>query len=145
MREKFYFFGSFRDTAKAIEDSKARLEYLEAVIRHGLGDEEIEVSPLVNCLMVQTRFTLDRSKEIADERSEAWKKWSEAKSKAKLWNQNAVKNWEKVSKQNKTQQIITKQNEEEVEVEEEYKEKEDNKQTRIILLLSSLFIEHLFV
>ena len=127
MRERFYFFWSFRETAKAIEDSEARLEYLEAVIRHGLGDEEIELSPLVNALMVQTRFTLDRSKEIADERSEAWKKWSEAKSKAKLWNQNAVKNWEKVSKQNKTQQIITKQNEEEVEVEEEYKEKEDNK------------------
>jgi hypothetical protein len=70
MRERFYFFGSFRETAKAIEDSEARLEYLEAVIRHGLGDEEIEVSPLINCLMVQTRFTLDRSKEISDSASE---------------------------------------------------------------------------
>jgi hypothetical protein len=70
MREKFYFFGSFRDTAKAIEDPTARLEYLEAVIRHGLGDEEIELSPLINCLMVQTRFTLDRSKEISDSASE---------------------------------------------------------------------------
>lgn len=117
MREKFYFFGSFRETAKAIEDSRARLEYLEAVIRHGLGDEEIELSPLINCLMVQTRFTLDRSKEIASERSEAWKKWSEAKSKAKLWNQNAKKNWEIIAKQNKTQQIKTKQNEVEEEVE----------------------------
>lgn len=127
MRERFYFFGSFRETAKAIEDSEARLEYLEAVIRHGLGDEEIEVSPLVNCLMVQTRFTLDRSKEISDERSEAWKKWSEAKSKAKLWNQNAVKNWGKVAKQNKTQQIKTKQNE--VEEEVEYKRNIKEKKT----------------
>jgi hypothetical protein len=70
MRERFYFFGSFRETAKAIEDSEARLEYLEAVIRHGLGDEEIEVSPLVNCLMVQTRFTLDKSHDISDSASE---------------------------------------------------------------------------
>ena len=127
MREKFYFFGSFRDTAKAIEDPKARLEYLEAVIRHGLGDEEIELSPLVNCLMVQTRFTLDRSKEIATERSEAWKKWSEAKSKAKLWNQNAKKSWEIIAKQNKTQQIKTKQNE--VEEEVEYKRNIKEKKT----------------
>ena len=70
MRERFNFFGSFRDTAKAIEDSKARLEYLEAVIRHGLGDEEIELSPLVKCLMVQTRFTLDKSHDISDSASE---------------------------------------------------------------------------
>ena len=70
MRERFNFFGSFRDTAKAIEDPTARLEYLEAVIRHGLGDEEIELSPLVKCLMVQTRFTLDKSHDISDSASE---------------------------------------------------------------------------
>nr|DAT13890.1 MAG TPA: hypothetical protein [Caudoviricetes sp.]DAW46936.1 MAG TPA: hypothetical protein [Caudoviricetes sp.] len=32
MREKFYFFGSFRDTAKAIQDPQLRLAYLEAVM-----------------------------------------------------------------------------------------------------------------
>ena len=130
MREKFYFFWTFWETAQAIEDKDQRLEYLEAVIRHWIGDEEKKLSPLVNALMVQTRFTLDRSQEIATERSEAWKKWSEAKSKAKIWNQNAVKNWEKVAKQNKTQQDKTKQNEEEVEeeVEEEIEEEKENKE-----------------
>ena len=125
MGEKFYFFGSFRDTAKAIEDSKARLEYLEAVIRHGLGDEEVELSPLVKCLMVQTRFTLDRSKEISVSASERWKKWWAPK-----WNKNAKKNWEIISKQpnsSKNNQIKTKTSEEEVEVEEEYKKKDNNK------------------
>lgn len=125
MREKFYFFGSFRDTAKAIEDTTVRLEYLEAVIRHGLGDEEIELSPLVNCLMVQTRFTLDRSKEISDSASERWKRWWAPKG-----NKNAVKSFENISKQansskNKLKQAKTSEVEEEVE--EEYKEKEDNK------------------
>ena len=125
MREKFYFFGSFRDTAKAIEDPTARLEYLEAVIRHGLGDEEIELSPLINCLMVQTRFTLDRSKEISDSASERWKRWWAPKG-----NKNAVKSFENITKQansskNKLKQAKTSEVEEEVEV--EYKEIEDNK------------------
>lgn len=127
MREKFYFFGSFRDTAKAIEDPTARLEYLEAVIRHGLGDEEIELSPLINCLMVQTRFTLDRSNEISDSASERWKLgW------APKWNQNAKKNWDIISKQansskNKLKQ--TKTSEVEVEEEVEYKRNIKEKNT----------------
>ena len=120
MREKFYFFGS-------IEDPLVRLEYLEAVIRHGLGDEEIELSPLVKSLMVQTRFTLDRSKEISDSASERWKRWWAPKG-----NKNAVKSFENISKQansskNNLKQTKTSEVEEEVEVEEEYKEKEDNK------------------
>ena len=127
MREKFYFFGSFRETAKTIEDPLVRLEYLEAVMRHGLGDEEIELSPLVKSLMVQTRFTLDRSKEISDSASERWKRWWAPKG-----NKNAVKSFENISKQansskNKLNQAKTSEVEEEVEVEEEYKEIWDNK------------------
>lgn len=123
MRERFYFFGSFRETAKAIEDSEARLEYLEAVIRHGLGDEEIEVSPLVNCLMVQTRFTLDKSHDISDSASERWKLGGAPK-----WNQNAKKNWEIIQKQansskNKLKQTKTSEVEEEVEYKRNIKEK----------------------
>ena len=130
MREKFYFFWTFWETAQAIEDKDQRLEYLEAVIRHWIGDEEKKLSPLVNALMVQTRFTLDRSQDIAAERSEAWKKWWEAKSKAMKWNQNAKKDWEIVAKQNKTKQDTTKQNEveEEVEVEEEIEVEKENKE-----------------
>ena len=125
MREKFYFFGSFRETAKTIEDPLVRLEYLEAVIRHGLGDEEIELSPLVKSLMVQTRFTLDRSKEISDSASERWKRWWAPKG-----NKNAVKSFENISKQansNKNKLNQAKTSEVEEEVEEEYKEKEYNK------------------
>ena len=139
MREKFYFFWTFWETAQAIEDKDQRLEYLEAVIRHWIGDEEKKLSPLVNALMVQTRFTLDRSQDIAAERSEAWKKWWEAKSKAMKWNQNAKKDWEIVAKQNKTKQDTTKQNEveeeveeeKEVEVEKENKEKDSTTSTTI--------------
>lgn len=117
MREKFYFFWTFWETAQAIENKEQRLEYLEAVIRHWIGDEEKELSPLVNALMVQTKFTLDRSQEISDSASERWKKWWAPK-----WNQNAKKNWEIISKQpnsSKNKQEQTKTSEEEVEVEEE--------------------------
>ena len=140
MREKFYFFWTFRETAQAIEDSKARLEYLEAVIMHGLGEEEKELSPLVNALMVQTRFTLDRSKEISVSASERWKKWWAPK-----WNQNAKKNWEIDIKQpnsnkNKQEEAKTSEVEEEVEEEkeiEEEREKENKEKDSTTTPLSS--------
>lgn len=128
MREKFYFFWTFWETAQAIEDKEQRLEYLEAVIRHWIGDEEKELSPLVNALMVQTRFTLDRSQEISDSASERWKKWWAPK-----WNQNAKKNWEIISKQpnsskNKQEQTKTSEEEVEEEVEEEIEVEKENKE-----------------
>ena len=129
MREKFYFFGSFRDTAQAIEDTHARLEYLEAVIRCGLELKEKEISPLVNALMVQTRFTLERSKSISSSASERWKKWW-----APQWNKNAKKNWEVVIKQansnkNNQTQAKTSEIEEEKEIEVEEKVKEETTAT----------------
>jgi len=128
MRERFYFFWTFWETAQAITDPTQRLEYLEAVIRHGIGDEEKELSPLVNALMVQTRFTLDRSQEISDSASERWKKWWAPK-----WNQNAKKNWEIISKQpdsskNKQEQTKTSEEEVEEEVEEEIEVEKENKE-----------------
>lgn len=69
MRDKFYFFGSFRETAKAIEDPQLRLAYLEAVIDYGLQGEESD-NPLIKVLMVQTKFTLDKSSEISLSASE---------------------------------------------------------------------------
>jgi len=128
MREKFYFFWTFWETAQAIEDKEQRLEYLEAVIRHWIGDEEKELSPLVNALMVQTRFTLDRSQEISDSASERWKKWWAPK-----WNTNAVKDWNIIQKQansnkNKLKQTKTSEEEVEVEVEEEIEVEKENKE-----------------
>ena len=128
MREKFYFFWTFWETAQAIDNKDQRLEYLEAVIRHWIGDEEKKLSPLVNALMVQTRFTLDRSQEISDSASERWKKWWAPK-----WNQNAKKNWEIISNQpnsskNKQEQTKTSEEEVEEEVEEEIEEEKENKE-----------------
>lgn len=128
MREKFYFFWTFWGTAQAIEDKEQRLEYLEAVIRHWIGDEEKELSPLVNALMVQTRFTLDRSQEISDSASERWKKWWAPK-----WNTNAVKDWNIIQKQansnkNKLKQTKTSEEEVEEEVEEEIEVEKENKE-----------------
>ena len=128
MREKFYFFWTFWETAQAIDNKDQRLEYLEAVIRHWIGDEEKKLSPLVNALMVQTRFTLDRSQEISDSASERWKKWWAPK-----WNQNAKKNWEIISNQpnsskNKQEQTKTSEEEVEEEVEEEIEVEKENKE-----------------
>ena len=115
--EKFYFFNSFLDTAKAIEDKELRLEYLMAVAEYGIEGKESD-NPLIKALMVQTKFVLDRSKELSDKKSESMK-----------GNSNAVKTFEKHTKQTKTEKNREKQKkqEEEVEVEEEYKEIIDNK------------------
>lgn len=113
--EKFYFFNSFLDTARAIEDEWMRLKYLMAVAEYGLEGKESD-DPMIKALMVQTQFTLDRSKEILEQKSESMK-----------GNQNARKTWEVVPKQWKTVKTDKnsekqKKQEEEVEEEVEYKE-----------------------
>ena len=131
--EKFYFFNSFLDTAKAIEDDKLRLEYLMAVAEYWIEGKE-PTNPIVKALMVQTQFTIDRSQEIALSASERWKMWW-----APVGNQNAVKNFEKVLKQAKSSKNNLKQtktSEEEVEVEEEYKKKNNKRKFLDFVLLS---------
>lgn len=115
--EKFYFFNSFLDTARAIEDEGLRLKYLMAVAEYWLEGKEPE-DPTIKALMVQTKFTLDRSKELSNSKSEKMK-----------GNQNARKNWEKQLKQTETDTNRQKQKkqEEEVEVEEEYKKEVEEK------------------
>ena len=105
--EKFYFFNSFLDTARAIEDKDLRLKYLMAVAEYWLEWKESD-DPIIKALMVQTQFVLDRSKELSDSKSEKMK-----------GNQNARKNWEKQSKQTKTEWNRQKQKKQEEEVEEE--------------------------
>ena len=129
--EKFYFFNSFLDTARAIEDDKLRLEYLMAVAEYWLEGKESD-NPLIKALMVQTKFTLDRSKELSQQKSDSMK-----------WNQNAVKTFEKGIKQRKTEKTDKnsekqkKQEEEveeevEIEVEEENKKKEKNTKKKFL-------------
>lgn len=125
--EKFYFFNSFLDTAKAIEDKDLRLEYLMAVAEYWLEGKE-PTNPIVKALMVQTKFTLDRSRELSEQKSESMK-----------GNQNARKTYEKLSKQRKTEKNRTEQKkqEEEVEVEEEYIKKKINKKKFLDFVLLS--------
>ena len=129
--EKFYFFNSFLDTARAIEDDSLRLEYLMAVAEYWLEGKESD-NPLIKALMVQTKFTLDRSKELSQQKSDSMK-----------WNQNAVKTFEKGIKQRKTEKTDKnsekqkKQEEEveeevEIEVEEENKKKEKNTKKKFL-------------
>ena len=120
--EKFYFFNSFLDTARAIEDDSLRLEYLMAVAEYWLEWKESN-NPLVKALMVQTKFTLDRSRELSDLKSESMR-----------GNQNARKTFEKVSKQRKTEKNSDKQKKQEEEEEEEVEVEveEENKKKEII-------------
>lgn len=110
--EKFYFFNSFLDTAKAIEDEKLRWEYLMAVAEYWIEGKESD-NPIIKALMVQTKFVLDRSKEMSEQKSEKMK-----------GNKNAVKAWEKQWKQTKTDKNSEEQKKQEEEVEEEVEEKE---------------------
>ena len=129
--EKFYFFNSFLDTARAIEDKEIRLKYLMAVAEYWLEGKESD-DPTIKALMVQTKFTLDRSRELSQQKSESMK-----------GNQNAVKNFEKALKQRKTEKTEKnsakrkKQEEEveeevEIEVEEENKKKEKNNKKKFL-------------
>jgi hypothetical protein len=79
--------------------------------------------------MVQTKFTLDRSKELSQQKSDSMK-----------GNQNAVKNFENISKQRKTDKNRVKQKKQEeeveeeveIEVEEENKKKEKNNKKKFL-------------
>ena len=119
--EKFYFFNSFLDTARAIEDKELRLKYLMAVAEYWIEWKESD-DPIVKALMVQTKFTLDRSKELSHQKSDSMK-----------GNQNAVKNFEKVLKQRKTDTNRVKQKKQEEEVEEEIEVEEENKRKKKII------------
>lgn len=103
--EKFNFFRSFLDTARAIEDESLRLRYLMAVAEYWLEGKESD-DPMVKALMVQTQFVLDRSKELKNLKSECMK-----------WNNNAVKNYENILKQRKTVKNSKKQKKQEIEIE----------------------------
>ena len=101
------------DTAKAIEDDHLRLEYLMAVAEYWLEGKESD-NPIIKALMVQTKFTLDRSRELSEQKSESMK-----------GNQNARKDWEIISKQRKTDKNGDKQKKQEEEVEEEVEEEKE--------------------
>lgn len=105
MKESFRFFNSFLETARAIPDAELRAKYLMAVVEYGLEWKQAN-DEIVKALMVQTQFVIDRSEWLSLSASERWKMWW-----APTWNQNAVKNFEKVSKQaNKLNQANSSKN-----------------------------------
>ena len=105
MKESFRFFSSFLETARAIQDTELRAKYLMSVVEYGLEWKQAN-DEIVRALMVQTQFVIDRSEWISLSASERWKMWWAPK-----WNSNAVKNFEKVSKQaNKLNQANSSKN-----------------------------------
>ena len=117
--EKFNFFHSFLDTARAIEDESLRLKYLMAVAEYWLEGKESD-DPLVKALMVQTQFVLDRSTELKKLKSECMK-----------GNKNAVKDFENISKQRKTEKNGEEQKKQEIEIEREIEEEKEIKKKEI--------------
>lgn len=113
MRDKFFFFSSFLETARELNDTEMQAKYLIAVAEYGLEWKEND-DPIIRALMAQTKFTLDRSLEISEQKSESMK-----------WNQNArkgfssIKNNQNREKQRETEKNREKQKKQEVEVEVE--------------------------
>lgn len=123
MREKFYFFNSFLGTARELKDPELQAKYLMAIAEYGLEGKESD-DPIIRALMNQTKFTLDRSLELSEQKSEKMKgnKNAEKSFSSKKNNQNR-------QKQTKTETNRQKQ-EEEVEEEVENKIKEKNKKEK---------------
>lgn len=123
MREKFYFFNSFLGTARELKDPELQAKYLMAIAEYGLEGKE-SGDPIIRALMNQTKFTLDRSIELSEQKSEKMRgnKNAEKSFSSKKNNQNR-------QKQTKTETNRQKQ-EEEVEEEVENKRKEKNKKEK---------------
>lgn len=114
----------FYEMWMACDSVEEKAELWQAIMEYGLFGTEPPSKFKRD--FVNIRFILERHKSISQKRSEAGKTWdSTKKSESMKWNQNAVKDWQKVWKQNKTEQIRTnetKQNEKEKEIEKEKEE-----------------------
>lgn len=120
MREKFYFFNSFLGTARELKDPELQAKYLMAIAEYGLEGKESD-DPIIRALMNQTKFTLDRSLELSEQKSEKMKgnKNAEKSFSSKKNNQNRQKQTKTESNRQKQEEEV----EEEVEVENKIKEK----------------------
>lgn len=120
MRDKFYFFNSFLWTARELKDPVLQAKYLIAIAEYGIEGKESD-DPIIRALMNQTKFTMDKSLELSEQKSDKMK-----------WNKNASKDWSKLWNQSKTEknrdkQTGTETNREKQEVEEEVEEEVENK------------------
>lgn len=91
MEKKNYFkcFRLFLDTWKKLDDS-LKWKYYEALLEYWLNWIK-PTDPIIDALLTSAMYSIDQTDEIMMKKSEAMK-----------WNQNAVKSFEKLSKQWKT-------------------------------------------
>ena len=98
MTEKNYFkcFRLFLDTWKKLDDS-LKWKYYEALLEYWLNWIK-PTDPIIDALLTSAMYSIDKSDEELKRKSESMQ-----------WNSNAVKNWEKVSKQTETVKNRTEQ------------------------------------
>lgn len=98
-------------------DPELANQLLDAIVQYWLYGTE-PGNPLIKALLIQIQYMID-----------TWKEISEKKSTAMKWNKNAVKTYQKQSKQKKTE----KNSEEQNETEKTEKENKNKKEKEIIL------------
>ena len=135
--EKFIFLKVYADSIKKLADwweKELAKELLLKIMNYWIYwiDEQSE-NAILEALFFNIKKMIDRWKEISEANSKNWKKWW-----AKIWNKNAIKDFEKVSKQAKTNEKQTKTTETKTKTSkiENKKEKKENKKdstTNIIL------------
>lgn len=118
-KKKFVFMETYFETVEELKkhDPELANQLLEAIVQYWLYGIEPE-NPLIKALLVQIQYMID-----------TWKEISEKKSTAMKWNKNAVKTYQKQSKQKKTE----KNSEEQNETEKTEKENKNKKEKEIIL------------
>lgn len=92
--EKFTCFRLFYEIGKSIQDNETRLKYYDALMEYWLNWTK-PTDPIINSLLVWPMYSIDKSTAIRTKKNDNI-------SKSMKGNQNAVKNFEKVSKQLKT-------------------------------------------
>lgn len=126
--EKSYFkcFRLFLDTWKKITDVNLKAQYYESLLEYGLNGVKPD-NPIIDALLTSAMYSIDRTDEIKEQKSEYMK-----------GNSNASKNWENIQKQRKTDTNRNKQtktyeeikkNKEDIEVIED---KEDIKKEKLL-------------
>lgn len=127
--EKSYFkcFRLFLDTWKKITDVNLKAQYYESLLEYWLNGT-LPNDPIIDALLTSAMYSIDRSDEIKEQKSEYMK-----------GNQNAVKTWENISKQRKTdknREEQTKTYEEKknrrIEDKEVIEDIEDNKKEKLL-------------
>ena len=125
--EKSYFkcFRLFLDTWKKITDVNLKAQYYESLLEYWLNGVK-PTDPIIDALLTSAMYSIDRTDEIKEKKSEYMK-----------GNSNAVKTWENISKQRKTdtnrnEQTKTHEEKEDIEDKEVIEDKEDIKKEKLL-------------